>query len=315
MCKNKVQFQRGYSLRDLFQHYGTESQCIQALFKWRWPNGFTCPACSSSKYCYLQTRKLYQCNGCHHQTSLISGTIFEQTKLPLTTWFLAIYLITQSKTGLSALALKRQIGVSYNTAWSMKHKIMHVMKERDDGKPLGGVIQLDDVYWGGERRGGKRGRGSANKVPFVAAVSLNNEGHPIAMNMSVAKGFRLTEISRWAKHHLQPGSTVISDGLACFTAVKDAECHHISLVTGGGPQSVTKIEFAWINTMIGNVKNAMTSTYHAINPKHLPRYLAEFCYRHNRRFQLEEMMPRFGYVAVRTSPMPYRLLKLAEAYG
>lgn len=315
MCKNKVQFQRGYSLRDLFHYYGTESQCIQALFKWRWPTGFTCPECSSSKYCYLQTRKLYQCNGCHHQTSLISGTIFEQTKLPLTTWFLAIYLITQSKTGLSALALKRQIGVSYNTAWSMKHKIMQVMKERDDGKPLGGVIQLDDVYWGGERRGGKRGRGSANKVPFVAAVSLNNEGHPIAMNMSVVKGFRLTEISRWAKHHLQPGSTVISDGLACFTAVKEAECNHISLVTGGGPQSVTKIEFAWINTMIGNVKNAMTGTYHAINPKHLPRYLAEFCYRHNRRFQLEEMMPRFGYVAVRTPPMPYRLLKLAETYG
>ena len=310
-----MQFQRGYSLIDLFQHYGTENQCIQALYKWRWPNGFNCPKCSCNQYCYLQKRKLYQCNGCHHQTSLISGTIFEQTKLPLTTWFLAIHLITQSKTGLSALALKRQIGVSYNTAWSMKHKIMQVMKERDDSKPLSGVIQLDDVYWGGERRGGKRGRGSANKAPFVAAVSLNNEGRLIALNMNVVKGFRLTEISRWAKHHLQPGSTVISDGLACFTAVKDAECNHISVVTGGGPQSVTKTEFAWVNTMIGNVKNSMTGTYHAINPKHLPRYLAEFCYRHNRRFQLEDMMPRFGYIAVRTPPMPYKLLKLAEAYG
>ena len=310
-----MQFQRGYSLIDLFQHYGTESQCIQALLKWRWPNGFNCPKCSCNQYCYLQKRKLYQCNECHHQASLISGTIFAQTKLPLTTWFLAIHLITQSKTGLSALALKRQIGVSYNTAWSMKHKIMQVMKERDDSKPLSGVIQLDDVYWGGERRGGKRGRGSANKVPFVAAVSLNNEGHPITINMNVVKGFRLTEISRWAKHHLQPGSTVISDGLACFTAVKDAECNHISVVTGGGPQSVTKTEFAWINTMIGNVKNSMTGTYHAINPKHLPRYLAEFSYRHNRRFQLEDMMPRFGYIAVRTPPMPYKFLKLAEAYG
>ena len=315
MCKNKVQFQVGYSLVELFQDYGTESQCSKALFNWRWPGGFSCPACGSDSYCFLKARKLYQCNGCHHQTSLISGTIFEQTKLPLTIWFLAIHLVTQAKTGLSALELKRQIGVSYNTAWSMKHKIMQVMKERDDSKPLRGIIQLDDVYWGGERRGGKRGRGSANKVPFVAAVSLNEEGHPIAMNMNVVKGFRLTEIARWAKHHLQPKSTVISDGLACFSAVNEAGCKHISIVTGGGAQSVTKEEFTWINTMIGNVKNAITGTYHAVNPKHLPRYLAEFCYRHNRRFQLEDMLPRFAYVAVRTAPMPIRLLNMAEAYG
>jgi hypothetical protein len=315
MCKNKIQFQAGYSLVELFQNYGIEEQCSQALFKWRWPSGFRCPDCGCGSYCFLKARKLYQCNGCHHQTSLISGTIFEQTKLPLTLWFLAIHLITQAKTGLSALALKRQLGVSYNTAWGMKHKVMQVMKERDDSKPLTGMIQLDDVYWGGERHGGKRGRGTENKVPFVAAVSLNEAGHPIAMNINVVKGFRLTELSRWARRHLQPGSTVISDGLACFSAVKDAGCTHISIVTGGGPQSVTKEEFTWVNTMIGNVKKAINGTYHAINPKHLPRYLAEFCYRHNRRFQLDNMLPRFAYVAVRTPPMPMRLLKMAEAYG
>lgn len=192
---------------------------------------------------------------------------------------------------------------------------MQVMKERDDREPLSGTIQLDDVYWGGERRGGKRGRGSANKVPFVAAVSLNEKGHPIAMNMNVVKGFRLTEIARWARQHLSPGSMVISDGLPCFSAVLQAGCHHYSIVTGGGPQSVTKEEFTWVNTIIGNVKKAINGTYHAINPKHLPRYLAEFCYRYNRRFQLEDMLPRLAYVAVRTPPMPGRLLKLAEANG
>jgi transposase-like protein len=310
MIKNKVQFQKGYSLVDLYRNYGAE-----ALFNWRWPLGFRCPHCGSGRHSVVKTRKLYQCTDCHHQTSLISGTIFEQTKLPLTIWFLAIHLITQAKTGISALALKRQVGVSYNTAWGMKHKIMQVMKKRDDGKPLSGIIQLDDVYWGGERRGGKRGRGAANKVPLVAAVSLNEKGHPVALNMNVVKGFQLTEIARWAKHHLQPDSTVISDGLPCFSAVAEAGCKHISIVTGGGPQSVTKEEFAWINTMIGNVKNAITGTYHAINPKHLPRYLAEFCYRHNRRFQLSNMLPRFTYVALRTPPMPIRLLKLAEDYG
>lgn len=315
MSKNQVQFQKGYSLLDVFKNYGTEDQCAEALFKWRWPYGFRCSWCGSGSHCVLKTRKLYQCSDCHHQTSLISGTIFEQTKLPLTIWFLAIHLLTQAKTGLSALSLKRHIGVSYNTAWSMKQKIMQVMKERDDSEPLSGTIQLDDVYWGGERRGGKRGRGSANKVPFVAAVSLNEKGHPIAMNMNVVKGFRLTEIARWARQHLSPGSMVISDGLPCFSAVQQAGCHHYSIVTGGGPQSVTKEEFTWVNTMIGNVKKAINGTYHAINPKHLPRYLAEFCYRYNRRFQLEDMLPRLAYVAVRTPPMPGRLLKLAEAYG
>lgn len=315
MGKNKVQFQKGYSLADFIKDYGTEEQCSEALFKWRWPNGFCCPDCGSSRYAVIKTRSLYQCSKCHHQTSVTSGTIFESTKLALTTWFMAIHLITQAKTGLSALALKRQIGVSYNTAWSMKQKIMQVMKERDDSKPLSGVIQLDDVYWGGERRGGKRGRGSENKTPFVAAVALDAKGHPISMNMNVVKGFQSAEIARWAKQHLAPGSVVYSDGLACFSAVLSAGCHHHAIVTGGGPQSVTRGEFAWVNTMIGNVKRAIHGTYHAINPNHLPRYLAEFCYRFNRRFQLDDMLPRFAYVAVRTPPMPGRLLKLAEVYG
>mgnify|MGYP000444467178 CR=1 FL=1 len=315
MCKNKVQFQPGYSLTDLFQNYGTEDQCVEALFKWRWPDGFSCPECRKGSYCTLKTRKLYQCNHCRHQTSLISGTIFEQTKLPLTTWFLAIHLISQAKTGVSSLALMRQLGVSYNTAWSLKHKIMQVMKERDDSQPLSGIIQLDDVYWGGERRGGKRGRGSANKVPFVAAVEVTPDGHPIAMNMNVVKGFQSKEIERWSKKHLAPGSSVVSDGLACFASVQKAGCLHTSIVTGGGPDCVTLEEFTWVNTMIGNVKNALTGTYHSVSKKHLPRYLAEFCYRFNRRFQLEDMIPRLAYVAVRTPPMPMQLLKMAEAYG
>lgn len=111
MLKNLIQFQKGYSLPELFRDYGEEEQCQAALFQWRWPNGFCCPACHSSHYCELKTRHLYQCNHCHHQTSLTSGTLFDYSKLPLTTWFLAIYLITQAKTGISALALRRELGV------------------------------------------------------------------------------------------------------------------------------------------------------------------------------------------------------------
>jgi len=313
--KNKVQFQKGYSLPQFLKEYGTEKQCRKALFKWRWPQGYHCPECGNERYCQLKARRVFQCNRCHHQHTLTGGTIFASTKLPLTTWFIAIHLLTQAKTGLSALALHRQLGVSYNTAWSIKHKLMHVMKERDDSKPLSGIIQLDDVYWGGEYRGGKRGRGSPNKTPFVTAVSVDTQGHPIAMNMSVVSGFCKQAITQWAKRHVTPGSHIVSDGLACFSAVKQAGCDHTAIVTGGGPDCVTIESFTWVNTTIGNVKRSMNGAYHAINAKHLPRYLAEFCYRFNRRFKLEDMLPRFGYVAVRTPPMPNRLLKLAEDYG
>lgn len=313
--KNKVQFQKGYSLAGFLADYGTEEKCREALFQWRWPQGYVCPKCGRSSFCTLNTRAIYQCNHCHHQHSLISGTIFSATKLPLTTWFLAIHLLTQAKTGLSALSLHRQLGVNYNTAWGLKQKVMQVMKERDDSRPLSGIVQLDDAYWGGERRGGKRGRGSPAKTPFVAAVSVDTKGHPVAMNMNVVAGFRSREIARWAKRHLSAQCQVVSDGLPCFRAVTEAGCQHTSIVTGSGPASVSHIEFAWVNTMIGNVKNSMVGAYHAINHKHLPRYLAEFCYRYNRRFDLHSLLPRFGYMAVRTPPMPMRLLKLAEVHG
>ena len=315
MAKNQVQFQKGLSLTEFLSQYGTEKQCRGALFEWRWPEGFVCPNCGHTGYCEIAGRGLYQCHRCHHQTSVTSGTIFEHTKLPLTTWFLGMYLLTQPKNGTSVLELKRQLGIGYNAAWRMKHKLLQVMKERDDGKPLSGIIQLDDAYWGGEHHGGKRGRGAPGKTPFVAAVQTNEDGHPIAMRFTKLKGFRKDEIAQWAQRHLAASSIVVSDGLSCFNGVEEAGCQHEVIVTGGGPKSVTLEAFTWVNTMIGNVKNSLYGSYHAISDAHLPRYLAEFCYRFNRRFKLEDMIARLGYAAVRTPPMPQRLLSMAEARG
>lgn len=159
-------------------------------------------------------RKVFQCNACRHQASLIAGTVFQGTKLPLTIWFLAICLISQAKTGLSALALKRQLGVSYPTAWLMHHKLMQVMAEREDRYVLEENVQIDDAYLGGERTGGKVGRGSEKKVPFVAAVSLSEDGRPLRIKFTPVSGFTLKAISAWAKDHLAPASAVFSDGLA-----------------------------------------------------------------------------------------------------
>ncbi len=152
--------------------------------------GFVARAAAVAEHCRLGRGELYQCNACRRQTSLVAGTLMANTKLALQTWFLAIYLISQAKTGLSALALKRQLGVSYPTAWLMHHKLMRAMAQRDAVHRLGGQVQMDDAYLGGERAGGKAGRGSENKVPFVAAVSLSDQGRPHYLKLTPVAGSR-----------------------------------------------------------------------------------------------------------------------------
>ena len=198
-----------------------------------------------------------------------------------------MFLVTQSKNAVSALSLSHQLGVAYNSAWLIKHKLMQAMKERDDSRPLAGLIQSDDAYWGGERRGGKRGCGAPGKTPLVTAVACNpDNGRPLALRLTRIHGFRSAKIRRWASH--QP------------------------TVTGGGPASMELPEFHWANTILGNGKNAIRGTYHAISAKHLPRYLAEFRNRFNRRFDLAQMMDRLGYVAAPTPPLPHRLAVMAQ---
>ncbi len=107
MAKNPIQFQSGLSLTKFLEHYGTEQQCRDALFRLRWPEGFVCPECGNGTYCVITRSKRFQCNRCHHQTSLTAGTVFERTRTPLRVWFLAIYLITQRKQGISTLQLSR----------------------------------------------------------------------------------------------------------------------------------------------------------------------------------------------------------------
>lgn len=315
MPRNKVQFQKGLSLSEFLERYGTEAQCEAALVAWRWPRGFVCPECGDEGHCVLG-RGLYQCHRCHRQTSVTSGTLFAGTKLALTKWLLGIYLLTQSKNGISALELARQLGICYNSAWLMKHKLMQAMLERERGRTLAGVIQMDDAYWGGRRRGYKRGRGTRGKTPLVAAVATDPEsGKPTILRMDRVRGFRRREIGRWARRHLTAGAHVRSDGLSCFRAVGQAGCTHEPLVTRDPNGRRRRRAFVWVDTMLGNVKNALHGTYRgAIRAKHLPRYLAEFAYRFNRRFDLAGMIARLGSAAALTPPMPYRLIKLAERH-
>ena len=184
MPKNKIQFQPGLSLQSFQQKYGSEDLCRKQLFQRKWPNGYKCPKCGHDRFYLLSCRSLFQCRNCHHQCSLTSGTIFSASKLPLTIWFLAIFLLTQAKEGMSALSLRRFFGVSANGALRMKHKLQQVIKNADDNLQLAGLVELDDVYWGGKSPGGKRGRGADDKTPFQTGIARNIEVHPIHENES-----------------------------------------------------------------------------------------------------------------------------------
>jgi hypothetical protein len=311
--KNRVQFQKGLSWSAFQASFGTEVLCRTALTKWRWPEGFRCPRCGESRHTELKQRRLMQCRRCRLQSSVTAETIFHCTKLSLVIWFQAIYLLTQSKNGISSLELARQLGVSQNTAWKVKHKLMQVMLEREAGKRLTGTIQIDDAFLGGERHGGKRGRGSPGKVPLLAAVQTE-QGRPISAKLTRVAAHRGDIVASWAESHLDKDSSILTDGLGCFRALAEKGFEHRSLVTGSGYKAARHPEFVWINTLLGNVKTALRGTYHAHHPKHAPRYLAEFQYRFNRRFDLANLVPRLAYVALRTPPMPMRLLKLAEAH-
>jgi transposase-like protein len=303
MPMNRIQFQPGVSLPEFFRRYGAEAQCETALMELRWPDGFRCPRCASEAHYVVGhgARKLFQCKACRHQTSLTAGTVMDSTKLPLRTWFLAIFLISQDKTGLSSLALMRQLGTSYRTAWLIHHKLMATMAERDSQQPLGGDVQLDDAYLGGERPG-VVGRGSTNKVPIVAAVSTDDAGHPMRVKLSPVSGFTREAIANWAKANLLPGCDVRSDGLGCFAGVIDAACSHTYVVVGKRkPRDMP--QFTWVNTVLANLKTMINGAHKAFKfGKYAAHYLGAFCYRFNGRVNLKTLLNDMITHAVTGSP-------------
>ena len=246
--------------------------------------------------------------------SAIAGTVMAATKLPLRKWFLAMYLMTQSKNAISALEMKRQLGVTYKTAWAMKHKLLEVMVQREAQRQLAGRIEIDDAYLGGERTGGKPGRGSENKIPFVAAIETNPQGQPIFIRLDLVKSFKQRDIQAWAKTALAAQANAVSDGLWGFQGVTAQEgVLHQVYVTGHGKQAAQHPQFHWVNTLLGNLKTALAGTYHAFGfAKYAKRYLAEFQYRFNRRFDLASMLPRLLRAAATTAPQPLRKLRLSE---
>ncbi|TLN00355.1 IS1595 family transposase [bacterium] len=314
MKKNWIQLQPGMSLNQFLGRYAEEQQCEAALEDARWPEGFRCPKCNSNRHYRYRRNSLrvFQCCECRTQTSLTEGTIFHSTKLPLTIWFQAMYFLTQNKNNVSTLELRRHLGISYPAAWRMKHKLMQVMYERESETKLSGRVEVDDAYLGGENPGGKAGRGSENKVPFIAAIQTNNKNNPLYAFFSRVRTFSREEIAAWAKSFLVPTTTVVSDGLRGFQSVTEVGCLHQREVVGQGRKSTDMECFTWVNTILGNLKTAINGTYHAFDfEKYAHRYLGEYQYRFNRRFDLAGMFSRLVTATARTGKRPESWLRLA----
>lgn len=310
MAMNRVQFQAGLSLPAFLKRYGSECQCEQALETLRWPQGFVCPGCAGTAHSRFmrQSATYWQCSACHRQTSLTSGTVMDNSKLPLRTWLLAMYLLGQSKTNLSALELMRHLGVSYPAAWRMKHKLMQAMTEREADRKLGGVVQLDDAYLGGERNGGKAGRGSENKRPFVIAVETTEDGRPRRAVIDPVAGFTKAALSDWIARRLHPGTDVYSDGLGAFRALEAEHAH--TVIEGSGRIRCEEDNARWVNVVLSNLKRSLDGTYHAFKfAKYAHRYLAETMWRFNRRFDLTRLVPSLLSAAATSKPWPERALR------
>ena len=319
MAMNTVQFQKGLSLMAYLHQFGTESQCRKALYRSRWPKGFRCPCCQHRRHSRFRREGqwYYQCSACRHQSTLLSGTLFEATKLPLSVWFLAIYLLTSSKTNLSALQLKRHLDVSYRTAWRLKHKVMEAMSAREKERKLKGSVQIDDAYLGGERNGGKVGRGSENKQAFLIAVETNeNLEHPRFAVIEPVTSFDNAAILDWERRRLMPEAKVYSDGLWAFRRFADTGHEHVVL-EAPSRREATEIKGArWVNVVLANVKRAISGTYHSIKQaKYARRYLAEAAYRFNRRFDLIHLMSRLIYAMNLCKPCPERVLRQASNFS
>ena len=309
-----VQFQKGLSDARFDEMYGSEEQCHAALVQLRWPDGFECPDCRGHGHCLVNrgARRLFQCNACRKQTSVKAGTIFASSKLPLRIWFKAIYHLTQSKKGISSIELGRRLGVTQTAAWVMKHKLAQVMLERNASKRLKGAVQMDDAYIGGAHSG-RRGRGAKGKTPFVAAVATTDDGKPDQIILRRVKAFSLVAIRKLAATALAPDAEVLdrrSWRVSRPSPASDAPTPRLRPAQAHEPPR--RPPSSGSTRRWATSRRRWSEPIEPCAPNMCPRYLAEFEYRFNRRYDLSAIIPRLAFVALRTAPMPYRLLKLAD---
>ena len=301
------------TLQEFQATFPDEESCGEALRKVRWPQGFVCPRCESRQSCWISPRRLEQCRGCRYPCSVTAGTIFHGTRVPLLTWFWAIFFLARHKKGISALQLQRDTGIgSYETAWAMLHKLRSTLGPRPEDR-LTGLVEADESYVGATECGLRGGRRLVGKTLVAGAVEQRKHSAGRA-RLAVLEGLTF-------EHDLGPfvrgvidatEATVRTDGFQGYRRLSKVGVRHERLVQGPDPARSAEI-LPWVHRIFGNLKTWLRGTFHGVSGKHLPRYLAEFAYRFDRRWCEGEL---FGFVLQRAAqgePFPYRRLVAERA--
>ncbi len=285
-----------------------EMACRQYLARCRWPHGFVCLHCGDHSAPWLTSRGYRHCRRCEHEVSIIAGTIFERTRLPLTTWFATIWFVTSQKDGASALGLQRVLGLSsYHTAWTCLQKLRCAMV-RPDRDQLQGHIEVDETYMGGQDVGGKRGRGSGGKQIVVIAVEVQEPKGFGRVRMRQIVDVSGDSLIPFICDVAEPGALILTDGWKGYNSLSQRGFGHEKRVISdtGDP---AHISMPGVHRVAALVKRWLMSTHQgAVSGKYLEYYLDEYTFRFNRRNSRSRGMLFYRLIeqAVSTAPMPYK---------
>jgi len=302
----KEQYPKNF--QEFLIQFRTEKDCWDYIFDLRWPDGFQCPQCNSSKH-WLTDKELIHCATCGHQSSITGGTIFHGTRKPLLLWFYVMWWVVAQKTGASAYNLMDFMGLgSYETAWTWLHKLRRAMVRPERDK-LKGEIEVDETYIGGKEVGkGKQGRGADTKILVIVATECIGKqiGRVRFKCIDEASG---EQIQGFIEESIEHGSIVITDGWSGYSFLSESKNyeHKPKIISGSGQEAHELLPH--VHMVDSQVKRWLNGTHQGkVSPKHLPYYLDEFAFRFNRKMSTYrgKLFYRLMQQAVTTSPVPIK---------
>jgi transposase-like protein len=266
--------------RQFFQQFPDDETCLNHLFNVRFGQGHTCPKCERPANWYrIKAERAYSCQWCGHHLHPTVGTPFEQTRTPLQLWFYAMHLFTTTRHGVSAKELQRQLGVTYKTAWRMGHEIRKHMAEVDGDDTLGGegqVVEIDETFVGGYRKGGQGGKGKA-----VVFGAMERDGELVATVVSDRRAITLLPIIAAT---VDADAEIHTDENQAYRVLGGMGFDHKSVNHARGEYvSKTGVTVNGIENFWRHLKCSISGTHISVSPKHLERYVKEFEFRFNRR--------------------------------
>lgn len=265
------------NLIELIDRYHGGNKCRDRLEELRWPDGVECPRCDSKRIHRRKNRYQYQCKSCHYDFSVTSGTIFHDSHLPLWKWFVAVYLIVESKKGISANQLKRTLGVSYKTAWYLSHRIRAALKEVD-AQLLKGIIEVDETFVGGRMEGQGRGY-KGNKTVVVGAFQRNGN-----ICLKVVRGTDKETLHGFIRENVAGDTQAIYTGeWPAYRGIADEDTEHKTVKHREKEWARGEVHTNSLENVWSLLKRSIIGSYHQVSAKHLDAYLDELEFRFNNR--------------------------------